>query len=61
MPLADPKRRAFRTIFPAAKSPIQLLENIKLLSFWLVKAKNVAFHYSFHFLCQNPFVCAGIG
>jgi len=50
--------RIFRGI---QKSPIQLLENVKLISFWWLKAKNIAFYYSFHFLCQNPFVCASIG
>ena len=41
--------------------PLQLLKKVKLLSFWWFKADSLAFHYSFHNWCQNPFLCAGIG
>jgi len=50
--------RIFRGIH---KPPIQLLENVKLISFWWVKAKNATFQYGFYNWCQNPFLCAGIG
>jgi len=42
-------------------TPNQILENVKLLSFWWFKAKYVNFYYSFHNCCQNPLLCAGIG
>jgi len=42
-------------------SHVQLIENMKLLFFWWVKAKYVVLHYNFHNWCQNPFLCAGIG
>lgn len=41
-------------------SPVQLLEKVKLLSFWWIKANSIVFDYSFHDWCQNPFLCAGI-
>ena len=41
--------------------PLQLLEKVKLLSFWWFKAHTVFFHYSFHNWCQNPFTCVGCG
>jgi len=42
-------------------SHYQLLEAIKLLSFWWFKAKFTVFPYCFHDWCQAPFLCAGIG
>jgi len=55
------KERNDRIFGGKENSPIQLLETVKLLSFWWVKAKYVVFHNRFHNWCQNPFVCAGIG
>ena len=43
-------------------SPYQLLENIKLLSYWWFKAQFIVYyHYKFHDCCKNPFLCLGAG
>jgi len=42
-------------------APIQILVNIKLLSFWWLKAKFVVFSYQFHVWFQSLFLCLGIG
>jgi len=55
------KERNDRLFRGKENSPIQLLEKIKLLSFWWLKSNFKVFHYNFHFWCQNPFVCVGIG
>ena len=39
----------------------QLLENIKLLSFWWFKSQFSTYHYNFHDWCQNSFLCLGVG
>jgi hypothetical protein len=50
--------RLFRT---KQSSFPQLLENIRLLSFYWHKAKCASFNYKFHDWCQNPLLCLGIG
>jgi hypothetical protein len=54
------KERNVRLFQNKENSLTEILENIKLLSFWWFKAKSVNFYYSFHNWCQNPFLCAGI-
>jgi len=39
----------------------QLLEKVKLHSFWWLKAYNATFGVSFHMWWSSPFVCLGIG
>ena len=38
-------------------TPIQLLKNIKLLSFWWYKTQFVVYYYKFYDWCPNPFLC----
>lgn len=55
------KDRNARIFRGTQSSLMQLLENVKQLSFWWFKASSVSFHYSFYNWCQNPLLCAGIG
>jgi len=55
------KEKDDRLFVGKEKSPFQLLEIIKLLSFWWFKVNFVIFNYSFHNWCHNPPVCVGIG
>jgi len=55
------KERNDRIFGGQVNHPLQLLEKIKLLSFWWFKANALVFHFSFHNWCHNPFVCAGCG
>jgi len=55
------KERNVRIFRTKESTPYQLLENIKLLSFWWHKAQFVVYHYKFHDWCQNPFLCLGVG
>jgi len=54
------KERNDRLFQNKENSSTQILENIKLLSFWWFKAASVNFYYRFHNWCQNPFLYAGI-
>jgi len=51
------KERNDRLFRGKKNSLVQLLENVKLLSFWWFKIKIVVFHYSFHNWLQNLFLC----
>jgi len=55
------KERNDRLFNSKENSPIRLLKNVKILSFWWFKAKFVNFFYGFHNWCQTPFLCVGIG
>ena len=55
------KERNARIFCSKESTPYQLLENIKLLSFWWHKAWFVVYHFKFHDWCQNPLLCLGAG
>jgi len=54
------KERNDRIFNGKERSHYQLLEAIKLLSFWWFKAKFTVFPYCFHNWCQAPFLCAAL-
>ena len=39
----------------------QLVEKVKLHSFWWMKATNISIRHNFHMWWSSPFVCLGIG
>jgi hypothetical protein len=55
------KERNDRIFRGKAKTISQLLESIKLLSFWWLKAKLALFSFKFHEWCQHPFLCLSAG
>jgi len=49
-------------VFKNKESTIhQLVEKVKLHSFWWMKATNISIRPNFHMWCLSPFVCLGIG
>jgi hypothetical protein len=55
------KERNARIFHAKESTTYQLLENIKLLSFWWIKAHFDAFHYKIHDWCHNPFLYFCVG
>lgn len=49
------KERNYRIFKGKEKSPYQLLESIKLISFWWFKAKFAVFYYKFNDWCNTLF------
>jgi len=53
--------RNHRLFTNKVKSPVQLMEKVKITTLSWLKAKTVCFPFGYHMWWQQPLICLGIG